>query len=324
MNTILYFDEACHKYTDNENNLYISTTTLISKYEKKQDFSQIALACERIGRNPRHPKYNKYKNKSKAQIEKEWDKITEIALIDGNEKHNYLEDAVKSANGYKRVGEERYINDRIYTISDILDNHNYGRIDIDFFVKTGIKDRYPQIFELIRFFVEQGYRIYSEIGTFSVNYLISGLIDLLLVKGDRFYIIDWKTNRADIKFESGYFEKDTSGNLTDNFIYTRDYFLPPLHYLEASVGNKYTLQLSMYDYLTEQFGLTCLGNILCHIRKTDYSEFDEVVIKNPQLELYGKQRVDFLPIKYLKDDIIRMVEDYKSNRPNEQLKMRLQ
>lgn len=319
----LYFNEAAHKYTDSIGNKYISCTTLWGEYEEKQDFSQIAIACERIGRNPRHPKYNKYRGKSRSQIERDWEKITEIALADGNEKHNYLEDAVKTASGYKRFGREQFINDRIYTIADILENHNYGLINLEHFIKTGIKDRYPQIFELLSSFVKQGYRIYSEIGTYSVHYLVSGLIDLLLVKGNRFFIVDWKTNRADIRFESGYFEKDNAGVLTDQFVYTRKYFLPPIHHLEASVGNKYTLQLSMYDYLTEQFGLICDGNLLCHIRKTNYTGDEQVVKDNPDLELIGKQRVDFLPIAYLKDEVESTLEHYKLTRPNEQLTMRL-
>ena len=56
---ILYFNEEEHKYTDDLGNGYISVTTLIGKYTQEFKKEEIAAACERIGKNPRHPKYQK-------------------------------------------------------------------------------------------------------------------------------------------------------------------------------------------------------------------------------------------------------------------------
>ncbi len=33
------------------------------------------------------------------------------------------------------------------------------------------------------------------------------LVDILFVKGDEFFILDWKTNKAPIRFEGGYWVK---------------------------------------------------------------------------------------------------------------------
>ena len=55
----MYFNEEEHKYTDDLGNGYISVTTLIGKYTQEFKKEEIAAACERIGKNPRHPKYQK-------------------------------------------------------------------------------------------------------------------------------------------------------------------------------------------------------------------------------------------------------------------------
>ena len=49
--------------------------------------------------------------------------------------------------------------------------------------------------------VSMGFEIYAEIGVYHPEYLISGLVDILFVKGDEFFILDWKTNKAPIRFE---------------------------------------------------------------------------------------------------------------------------
>ena len=121
-------------------------------------------------------------------------------------------------------------------------------------------------------------------------------------------IIDWKTNKARLMYKSGYFEKDLDGNLTDNFLENDDKFKFPLHRYPQSVGYKYTFQLSLYDYLTEMFGLECIGNILCHIRHNNYPKNHEDVIKNPSW--IDKQQVDIYPIQYLKNDMIALLSDF--------------
>lgn len=292
----IFFDESLHRYTDEYGNIFCSVTTVIGKYEEKFDSEKVARICERIGKNPKHPKYNRYKNKTAKQLIKEWESITTIALDKGNKKHNYLEDVIKTSNGYKRI-KGKFINDRLFTIPDIIHNPTVGKISIDKLNELGLEKQYPTIYNLIITFINNGWSLYSEIGVYNKDLLISGLIDLLLVNGDRFFIIDWKTNKSPVSFKSGYYEKDDTGKVTDNFITNGKTLQYPVSHLPASVGHKYTLQLSGYAYLVEHFGLKPSGIVLCHIQEDDK----------------GEEFVDLIKIKYLKEDIQKLFFHHASN-----------
>ena len=305
----LYFDEAAHKYSDDIGTTYTSTTTIIGKYY--ESFSSngkdvdIAKACERIGKNPSHPKYAKYAGKSAKQILYEWSQTTIVACEKGTAKHNYLEDKVKNANGYN-MNAEGFINGKIYTVDDIIVGHNYGRLSVQFFVNCGINIKYPTIFNLILDFTNKGFKIYAEIGVYSVDFMVSGLVDILFVRDTDFFILDWKTNKAPIRFDAGYYDKDNNGKLIlDKFISQDKWMFHPIAYLPDSVGTHYTLQLSIYDYLVESFGLKCLGNVLCHIRtmETDILDFTKD----------APEEVKFIPIKYLKDDVEKLLSNHLSS-----------
>lgn len=306
---ILYFNEELHRYTDDVQTDYTSTTTVVGKYYEKFDKKarDIAEACERIGKNPRHVKYLKYRNKTAKQLLYEWDETTRVACEKGSDKHSYLETAVKNANGYN-LNAKGFIDGKIYTVDDIIRGHNYGKLSLNFFVKSGIAEKYPTIFAVIKNLVEQGFRIYAEIGVYSLEYRVSGLIDILFVRGTEFIILDWKTNKAPIKFESGYFEKDNSGRLLLNQFINQDKFMyHPINYLNDSVGIHYTLQISIYDYLVESFGLTCLGNLLCHIRTV---ESDVLAFSKDTGMVEEKEEIEFLPIKYLKTDVEKLLSHH--------------
>ena len=305
-NRLIYFNEKEHKYTDDLANPYISCTTLVSEYINKFDEELMSERCAKAGRNG-NPKYA---GKTATQLKSEWATTRILACARGNERHDFLENTIKDSNGYKKIEGTRYINDRIYTIADILEDDSYGRVYLDFFVKTGIKEKYPQIYILIKYYVEQGYKIYSEVCAFNYDCKISGLIDLLLIKDDTFVIIDWKTNKADITWTSGYYQKDAEGNLTDNFVEKNEYFKYPLVHIPDSIGHHYTLQLSIYNYLVEGFGLKHISNMLCHIRYETHTDDSKILKILP--ELYGKEKVDFVPINYLKDDVKLLFEHYYS------------
>lgn len=275
-NRKIYFDEFHHKYTDDMGNAYTSVTTVIGNYYNHFESEKVAAACERIGRNPSHPKYLKYKGKSKEVILYEWGVIKDDACENGSKKHDFLETAIKKANGYKKYGDTIFINDRIYTVEDIRRHPDLGQIDLTTLIATGIAERYPKIYNDVVYLVNQGFKIYAEIGVYSYDHLISGLIDLMLVRGDQFIIFDWKTNKANIRFESGYYEKDIDNNLTDNFIPTRKYFKAPLHTLEDSVGNHYNMQISTYTVLAEMYGFRNLGNLLYQIRDVGEGKLEKI------------------------------------------------
>lgn len=305
----IFFDEELHKYTDEYGNTYTSTTTLIGKYANKFDVDNMARICARAGRkgNP------KYKGKTEAMLKAEWKHLTKVACDEGSEKHSFLEDVIKSNTGYNIVGSNKYIKGRIHTVPEILRDPKYGRLTLEFFEQNGIKDRYPDIYKMLEILHNQGFAFYAELGVFNVRALVSGLIDLFAIKGNRFYIIDWKTNKAPIRYEAGYYIKDNYGNLTDEFKFTGQHLKKPLQYLEDSTGNKYALQLSTYAYQAEQFdingeNLICIGILLCHIRKDQHDP--------------NKEHVKILVMPYLKDHVVAMFEDHcMHNKPKRQTKL---
>jgi hypothetical protein len=265
---IIYFDEGLHKYTDNMGNTYTSTTTVISKYYDEFETDKVAAACERIGRTPTHPKYLKYKGKSAEEIKLSWKIIKDVSLVNGNKKHNYLEDTLKRSTNYRRIDGTDLIQDRLFTIEDI-GTSEFGELDIEWFVSSGISFKYPTIYAAILTLHNAGFKFYAELGVYYIEFLISGKIDLVAVKNKEFIIIDWKTNKDDVRFESGYFEKDNEGRTTSIFITTNKYMHYPLHFLPDSTGVHYNLQVSGYAWMLEQFGYTNIGNIIYQIRERD-------------------------------------------------------
>ena len=169
LNITIFFNEEAHKYTNELGFTYTSTTTLIGKYCPKQDFNEIAKACERIGRNPNHKDYLKYKGKFAHQIIEEWNKITEESCAFGTIKHNFLECAVKNSNQFF-INAKGFIDGQIYTIDDILFKHNYGRVKLEVFERSGVKEKYPIIYNILLGFHNLGYHIYAEIGVYDDTY----------------------------------------------------------------------------------------------------------------------------------------------------------
>lgn len=300
----IYFNEEAHKYSNELGFVYTSTTTVIGKYYEHQDFEEIAKACERIGRNPNHKDYLKYKGKTYRDILKSWDKITVESCGFGSAKHNFLETSVKTSNNYFRNA-NGFIDGRIYTIDDIIYKHSYGKVNLKVFEKQGVKERYPKIYTILESLVKEGFHIYAEIGVYDDTYGVSGLIDILCInhKTRKFIIVDWKTNKAPIRFDSGYYKKDVNGLLDLNNWFAQDKrFLKPLTHLADSVGNHYTLQLSTYAYLVETWGYELDALLLCHIRP-----IEQAFISRDDWE----EVVEPLPIKYLKNDVMSMLDDFR-------------
>ena len=312
----IYFNEEAHKYTNELGIPYTSTTTVIKNYEVKKDFEGIAKACEKIGQNPRHPKYEHYKGKTWKQLLAKWEDTTKTACEFGTEKHSYLEQAVKNANGYNRNG-NGYIDDKIATLDEIIAKHNYGRITIEDFRNTGIDIKYPEIFNIIVGLTKAGYYIYAEIGVYDDAYGISGLIDILCInhKTLEFIILDWKTNKAPIKFESGHYEKLPDGRLDlDKWKSTNDKMQYPINDLDDSTGNHYALQLSTYAYLVTTFGYTFKGIILCHIRPIEQKFLNRED---------WKEVVEVYKFPYLEKQVKLMMNHFMMNNREQQTKLLL-
>jgi hypothetical protein len=284
---ILYFDEAQHKYTDVLGNPFVSVTTFISEYYDKFDIKAKARQCYQAGLrgNP------KYAGKSIAQIEAQWDRARIKGCDNGNVTHNYLEQTIKRATNYKLV-DKTFINGRIYTVPDVITNPGYGEVTLQYFEDALLHIKYPDIYHTLVFFVGLGYRIYAEIGVFSIEHRISGLIDVFLIRGDEFIIIDWKTNKGGLRYEAGYWEKDREGFLTGKYIENYERMKFPIQDLPASTGYKYTLQLSLYAKLASLFGLKCKDLILFHIMKDERTQ---------------KETIRLEPIKFLDGHIGKLL-----------------
>ena len=256
-NTFLYCDEGPHKYTDSNGNEYISVTTIIGDYVPKFDekFWAHKKAVER--------------GVSEKEILKEWGTIKNEACTRGTRTHNGLENAIKEYSKFKKA--IRYLENtesgRCITVADIP-NMKVTPLDVEKF-KDATDNKYPEIYDVFQYYLDNGYNIYSEIAVFDPKLLISGTIDILCHRNTDFVILDWKTNRDGLKFESGYYKKDKTTippQLTNEWVKTRDRMLPPLAHLDECNGSHYTMQLSIYGRLCERIlEIPCTGLGLCHI-----------------------------------------------------------
>lgn len=256
-NIHLYFDEGPHKYTDSNGNEYISTTTLIGNYAPK--FNSKFWAHKKA----------KEQGVSEKEILRQWDKIRDEACNRGTITHNGLEDAIKDVSKFQEAIKylEQTESGRCITVADIP-NLDVKPLDVEKF-KEATNNKYEDIYRVFQHYVDKGYTIYSEIGVFDPILLISGTIDILCIKSDNFVILDWKTNRDGLKFESGYFQKDKTtvpNQLTNLWVRTNNKMLPPLNHLDECNGSHYTMQLSIYARLVERIlEIPCVGLGLCHI-----------------------------------------------------------
>lgn len=92
-------------------------------------------------------------------------------------------------------------------------------------------------------------KFYSELIIANDKYKVAGMSDLIIERGNFFYVVDYKTN-----------EKFT---FTSKF---NNYFLEPIDYLQDSKFNTYSLQLSLYAYMHEiNTGKKCAGMKILHL-----------------------------------------------------------
>lgn len=298
----IFFDEPTHKYNDEYGNIYTSVTTAIHKFVVpfEKDYWAKFKAREQ--------------NTSEYAIKNQWKVVNNHSVNNGNLKHNSLETAIKDTSKFAKAVNIVRINNivRCFSVSDLQFNYDIGEMSLQaFYDKIGSK--YPVIFDTIKYYVDQGFRIYSEINVYDPINLISGTIDVLLVRDTEFVIIDWKTNRNEIKFEAGYYRKDKATNeLTDVWVPSAKYMLHPIDNLQDCTGTHYSLQLSLYARLVELFNYNCVAMILFHIR-------DSFVLNKwgqPRKDEKGiyivdrdkPEQVNYHIIKYLRNDVDKIRE----------------
>ena len=166
----LIFHEEEHKYKDSLGNDYISTTTILHNYAPKFD------------KNYWLRKKSKELGISEKKLEEQWSTITKEACERGTNTHNGLEDGVKGASMFQQA--INYLDKRedgvMVTIADIPNfGANYKLLNLKDFIEL-TNNRYPLIYDAFKMYTERGYKIYSEIGMFLIDWLISGTIPILL------------------------------------------------------------------------------------------------------------------------------------------------
>ena len=300
----LFFDESPHKYTDTLGNEYRSVTTLIGDYYNHFNADYWA-----------HKKARE-QGKSEKQIRAEWDRIKDEACERGTATHNGIEDAIKSVSKFKEAIKylEEVKSGRCITIADIPDLIPRP-LDVEEF-KVATNNKYPEIYRVFDFYTERGYIIYSEIGAFLIDYLISGTIDIFCYRPTDFVILDWKTNRDGLKFEAGYYKKDKStipNQLTNEWIKKKQNMLPPLNHLDDCNGMHYTMQLSLYAIMAEIIlDIPCVGLGLCHIGSPwVLNKYGQPLRDNEgyHVDPDGEETVKWFKIQYLKNEAKALLKD---------------
>lgn len=245
------FNEALHSYTDNFGVQYTSVTTVIQEYHEK--FNRDYWVAEKARET----------GLSAEAIKKNWDDIADFACRKGNRVHKELEDSINDSNGKSDF--------RFDGLPSTLDSLGYrvkiNKTNLEILAKTPLATKYPQIYAFLRSKILEGWSMYAEKRIYWADFCIAGTIDCLLVRGQDFMIVDWKTNKDELKFESGYYQKDKlTGLRTGPWVKTNKKFFTPLSSLEDCKGNRYSMQLSLYAYLMEMWGYRCVGLVLYHIR----------------------------------------------------------
>lgn len=314
--TKISFDPIPHKYYDDNGLVYTSVTTLISKYHKefnKHYWSMyVALRDSGFQVRPDIPGnkfivvngiqrdiddlYNNPINCIMVKgVVQEWQRLTIEACNRGNEIHDGLERDINESKGDTK-GETNKEITPLYSLNGHLLEFK-TKHDLE---ATGIQNRWPSIYLKLLEYINQGCTIYAEKRIYSTSFQIAGMIDVLIVKGKYFAILDWKTNKKKLLFESGYYKKVLTPEGirvgTNQFIKTNDKLYPPLNHIDHCKGMIYTLQLNSYAYMMIRWGYKPVKNPLtiCHIRPNEQPEF--------------------IPIKLMINDVEDMMLDhYKKN-----------
>lgn len=133
--------------------------------------------------------------------------------------------------------------------------------------------------------------IHPELIIYNLRYGVVGTADIVEIYEDKsFDLRDHKTNK-EIKFES--FKKYDPNTHQRKSVK----MLPPLVHLDDCNGMHYTIQLSLYAYMLEQFGYKCNSLTIHHVIFDENNEPCNVI--------------DY-PIEYMKKEVINLLNWYKT------------
>jgi hypothetical protein len=276
------FSEPDHRYYNDEGRTFISVTTLIGKYEPKydQDFWSMYTGLKNHGFRVRpQPSQKKiyisnvlYKLSDlkkdslytawQKEVLAKWEVITIEACERGNDIHNELEDNVNLSKGDVTGKTNNYI--LPVTASESSHRGKQKVIetvhDLD---ATNLFDKYPFVHDRLAHYLGKGCSIFAEKRVFLEKEGVAGMIDLPIFKGNKFCILDWKTNKDEFHDTPGYYKKiQVNGEWvkSSEWVPTDDRMEYPLDNILASKLNKYALQLSLYAYILERWGYELVAN----------------------------------------------------------------
>lgn len=307
------FNPVKHEYTDDNGLVYTSVTTVIGKYKKPfnrrywsmytalrdsnfhviPDKHQQTIQVDGVIRTLDDLYNNPIKAYEVSRVIRKWKELTERACKRGNEIHDFLEDNINES---KEGGAEtnKFIKPHLGNPSELLKIATVHDLD-----KTAVKDRFPKIYKTLLFYINNGCILYAEKRIYSTTYQIAGMIDVLIVKGKQFAILDWKTNKDEMLFQSGYYKKEKVNGIyikTTEFKRTNNKLLYPINDVPECKGMIYSLQLSLYAFIMELWGYKLISNglMIYHLR--------------PALE------PKLIQIRYMKEQIHKMLQHHYQNR----------
>ena len=312
----LSFEPEAHVYKDETGLVYTSVTTVIGKYKKpfNNRYWSMYTALKNSGMHVRPDEREKsivingkyrsldslYSNPINTHEVKKllgtWVDMTEAACARGNEIHDYLEDSINISKGDDGSSNDLIQPNLVCSLGNAgLSVELRTKHDLD---DTNIIERFPAIYHRLLGYINKGCTIFAEKKIYTVQYGIAGMIDVLIVKGKQFAILDWKTNKDQMMFRSGYFKKVFQNNRWvkgDEYILRDKRLLAPLDNVEDCKGMVYSLQLSLYAYIMELWGYKLVegGLEIFHLR--------------PGLE------PKLIPIKYMKQEVHLLLEHHKAN-----------
>jgi hypothetical protein len=260
------FTEKDHKYTHYTGKQYISTTTVVSKYKQPFDAEYWSLykAIQRYFNERLGP--GEFE-KIKKQVG--WENIipTQLKRIGNMELLIKFQDEIldqweeegkiASTNGTKFHKEKEF-------------ETNSQKLDLNYNLPIQISNR-----DLAN--LADG--VYAELVVYNEQYEVAGQADKVIRQGKYVDIDDYKTSKK-IDRKSFY-----------HYLTGHKMMLEPLNNLMDCHLMHYTMQLSVYGYMLEQFGM-----------------------KVRRLRIYHQPLDEWIVVDYLKSEVIKMLKHYNKTK----------
>lgn len=311
------FTDHDHRYFDptKPHVKYTSATTLIGSYEPKfnQDLWSMQTALKEKGykvkvdvRNEiifvngishrlRDLKKNTLYKSFQDLVLAKWKVTNEEACERGNRTHDYLENSINQSKGYTaNYGSDNYFITPSKIKGTIETTH-----DLD---ATNLMEVFPSVYKRFKALINVGCTIFAEKRVRLDLVQLAGMIDAPIFKDLNFSILDWKTNKDELKTKPGYYKKEWIGGVlikSDTFIETNETFLGSLSHVPYCKFNTYALQLSLYAYVLECWGYKLVPNGLeiMHIRPNMNPKLIKIPYMINEIELMMKDRLRELNVE---------------------------